>query len=231
MKTLSLKARLAAWRATLESRRRDEERRAKQQKHALARWEKTKAPADHKKLVDANHRLKATRDSIEEAKRAVAKLRDAVAHQQKPLRVRALEVAESLVGVMEQGGNNVGPTVTKIIRENGGGGPEPWCGDFVAYCYRHAGSKMVTRSWAAVSYLGWLTGMKVVSSPQPGAIVIYTFSHTGLFKSRVAPGTIDTVEGNTGASGAVSDSRTGGDGVYEKHRSTGLVRRYVIPTR
>ena len=68
----------------------------------------------------------------------------------RPLRERAYRVAATLVGVMEHGGNNMGETVTKIIRANGGEGPEPWCGDFQAYCYRHAGSKAVTRAWAAV---------------------------------------------------------------------------------
>src|SRR4051812_10872195 len=75
------------------------------------------------------------RAALKRANRAIHKL-------SKPkLRIRAFKVAESLVGVVEQGGNNTGPQVTRIIRENGGTYPEPWCGDFVAYCYRHAGSK------------------------------------------------------------------------------------------
>jgi hypothetical protein len=40
-------------------------------------------------------------------------------------------------------------------------------------------------------------------------------------------GTIETIEGNTGASGAVSDSRTGGDGVYRKVRPKSLVKDYL----
>src|SRR6185369_1332451 len=79
----------------------------------------------------------------------------------KHLGERAYRVAAGLVGVMEVGGNNAGAKVTEIVRANGGTGPEPWCGDFVAYCYRLSGSKAVTRNWAAVRLLrgaGGVTG-------------------------------------------------------------------------
>lgn len=144
-----------------------------------------------------------------------------------PVRVKAFRVAESLVGVMEHGGNNAGPMVSRIIRENGGGGPEPWCGDFVAYCYRHAGSKRVQRAWASVRALRGLLGITATSSPRRGDLVRFTFDHVGLFDRDNGDGTITTIEGNTGASGAVSDSSTGGDGVYRKRRSKQLVRDYL----
>jgi hypothetical protein len=247
---LTLRARVALWAATLALRLRERNRRhvqaldAKRQLAAAEAAYKAAPIADDavaRKLDKATlhyreclRRLHETRAAVEAAKVTHTKLAVKLAHRRKPLRVRALEVAESLVGVMEHGGNNVGPKVTEIIRANGGAGPEPWCGDFVAYCYRQAGSKMVTRSWAAVRLLGWLTGMRVVTKPVPGAIIIYNFGtgadHTGLFRKWYGS-TLDTIEGNTGASGAVSDSATGGDGVYEKRRSTSLVTRYVVPTR
>jgi hypothetical protein len=80
-----------------------------------------------------------------------------------PLREKALAEVLKLVGVMEVGGNNMGARVLEIIRANGGTGPESWCGDTVAWAYRHAGSKVVQRGWAAVRFLGFLTGMKIVS--------------------------------------------------------------------
>ena len=132
---------------------------------------------------------------------------------------------------MEHGGNNMGETVTKIIRANGGEGPEPWCGDFQAYCYRHAGSKAVTRAWAAVRLIGGLAGIRPTSSPLRGDLVRFTFDHVGMFVKDNGDGTITTIEGNTGASGAVSDSSTGGDGVYRKIRSKGLVNDYLRVTR
>jgi len=148
-----------------------------------------------------------------------------------PLNERAYQQAVKLIGVMEQGGNNAGVMVSKIIRANGGGGPEPWCGDFVAYCYRLAGSKSVTRSWAAVALLRGVAGVFGTGSPRRGDLVRFTFDHVGMFSRRVSSTEIETVEGNTGSSGAVSDSSTGGDGVYRKRRSMGLVLDYLRVTR
>jgi hypothetical protein len=145
----------------------------------------------------------------------------------------ALAQMTKLVGIMEVGGNNMGRQVLEIIRANGGTGPEAWCGDTVAWAYRHAGSRVVQRGWAAVRLLGFLTGMKIVSAHDalPGDIVCFKFDHTGMLRRKISAGEIETIEGNTGRSGAVSDSRTGGDGVYIKHRSTSLVARYVRVTR
>jgi hypothetical protein len=153
------------------------------------------------------------------------------------MRQRAYAYAASLVGVMEQGGNNRGAKVTEIIRANGGTGPEPWCGDFVAYCYRKAGSKVVDRRWAYVPYLSLITGVRRTTSPKKGDLVRFEFNgdntpdHIGLFVEDIGDGTIVAIEGNTGATGAVSDSTTGGDGVYRKVRSKRLVKDYLEVTR
>lgn len=147
-----------------------------------------------------------------------------------PMRLRALEAAKSLVGVMEEGGNNRGPVVNRIILANDGAIGEPWCGDFVAYCYRQAGSKAVTRSWASVRLLGSVAGVERVSKPLAGDLVRFNFDHVGMFV-RDAGAFIETIEGNTGASGAVSDSATGGDGVYRKRRPKSLVADYLRVTK
>jgi hypothetical protein len=146
-------------------------------------------------------------------------------------RERAYRVAAGLVGVMETGGNNQGAMVMRIIRANGGTAPEPWCGDFVAYCYRLAGSKAVTRQWAAVRFLRGLSGIRATRAPRRGDLVRFTFDHVGLFVRDHGNGTIETIEGNTGRAGAVSDSQTGGDGVYRKIRSKGLVLDYLRVVR
>jgi hypothetical protein len=65
----------------------------------------------------------------------------------------------------------------------------------------------------------------------PGDIVCFKFDHTGILRRKISATEDETIEGNTGRAGAVSDSRTGGDGVYIKRRSTGLVARYVRVTR
>lgn len=143
------------------------------------------------------------------------------------LRERAYKVASGLVGVMEQGGNNAGPMVKKIIIANGGAGPEPWCGDFVAYCYRNAGSTGVDRIWASVSQIGKDPDVAPIATPETGDLVRFNFDHIGMFVRQVDAQTIETIEGNTGASGAVSDSSTGGDGVYRKRRSRSLVTDFL----
>lgn len=143
------------------------------------------------------------------------------------LRERAYKVAEGLEGVMEDGGTNAGPMVMKIIKANGGSGPEPWCGDFVAYCYRNAGSQGVDRVWASVTQLGADPDVHKVPDPERGDLVRFTFDHVGIFVRRIDASTIETIEGNTGASGAVSDSRTGGDGIYRKRRAAKLVTDYL----
>lgn len=170
----------------------------------MIRWPEDRTPAQ---LARAKHRAKVAAE--------------------KPLREKAYGEAVALIGVMEVGGNNRGEKVMEIIRANGGTGPEPWCGDFMAYCYRRAGSKSVSRAWAAVRLYLPHTGLKRTSSPQQGDIVRFTFDHVGMFVRDLGNGTIETIEGNTGRSGAVSDSRTGGDGVYRKIRTKGVVQDYI----
>lgn len=145
----------------------------------------------------------------------------------------ALKEAERLlaIGIFEVGGNNRGPWVEKIIRANGGLIGEPWCGDFCAYVYRNVGAKSVTRAWAAVRLIPGVPGLKTVTSPKPGDLVRFTFDHVGIYVRDLGNGQILCIEGNTGRSGAVSDSRSGGDGVYKKPRAKYLVKDYQRVTR
>lgn len=159
------------------------------------------------------------------------------------LRILALAEGRKLVGVMEQGANNRGTMVDRIIAANYGVLGEPWCGDFVAWCYRNAGSKAVTRSWASVRLLGSVSGVARIPKRrgEPGDIVRFVFDHTGLLEGycdadgRTVPAAmathIRTIEGNTGATGAVSDSRTGGDGVYRKIRALSQVEDVLVVLR
>jgi len=167
-----------------------------------------------------------------------------------PLRVKALREGRILLGTVERGGNNTGPVVDQIIRANGGQIGEPWCGDYVAWAYRKAGSKAVTRAWAATQYLGRIGGMQSrgVRAGEPGDIVVFDFpgghpnsDHTGLFVAYCTPGGkrvdratanyIKTLDGNTGIDANVSDSKRGGDGVGYKVRPLRSVNRIVKVTR
>lgn len=160
-------------------------------------------------------------------KKSLARHRDALLRLNPPLRERAYRIAESFVGVMEVGSNNRGPEVDKLIREGGGIPGQAWCGWFQAVCYKRAGSKAVDWHWGAVRLLFPLPKVYRTLRPRRGDLVRFTFDHVGMFVKDNGDGYITTVEGNTGASGAVSDSKTGGDGVYVKTRSKTLVRDYL----
>lgn len=145
------------------------------------------------------------------------------------LRVRAWNEMQKLIDlkVTEQGGNNRGAWVERIIKANGGVPGEPWCGDTVAYCYLQAGATTVVRSWAAVRFLEKL--LTRVLRPKRGHVVIYTFDHTGMFKCwapEKGSGYFWAGEGNTGNTGAASDSITGGDGVKLKLRHKSQVSSF-----
>lgn len=201
---------------------------------SLTLWRRRLAFRQRRLKVSVRHHRTSSarkwRGLVDEAHRNVSR-RELQLAAARPLRLKALDHARALIGVMEQGGNNAGPMVLKIIRANGGSGPEPWCGDFQAFCYRAAGSKAVTRAWASVRALGGLFGIRRVTSPLPGDLVRFTFDHVGMFEKDNGDGTITTIEGNTGSVGAVSDSSTGGDGVYRKRRAKNLVNDYLRVTR
>jgi hypothetical protein len=154
------------------------------------------------------------------------------------LRLRAHAEARKLIGVMETGGKNRGKVVLEIIKANAGKPGEEWCGDFLAYCYRKAGSRSVTRNWAGVRLYLPMTGLKRTKTPLKGDIARYTkLDHIGMFVCWCdARGTevakahathITTIEGNTTSLGAVSHSSTGGQGVYKKLRPRSVVSEFI----
>lgn len=181
------------------------------------------------KVAELRIKVAARRAQVAEATAVVAR------HKVLPLRERAYNLAVHQVGVVESGGNNSGVPLARYIRANGGSGPEPWCGDFMAWCYRHAGSKSVLRAWAAVRLLLPLTGLSRTTRPQRGDLVRFDFSasgldHVGMFVRDLGNGTIETIEGNTGTDGARSDGSSG-DGVHRRVRSKSLVHDYIRVTR
>jgi len=147
-----------------------------------------------------------------------------------------LKAAMHEVGVREAGANNRGPQVEVYqTHDSIPGGGYAWCNDFTNFCEDVSGchaieaklgnTASVEQTFHNAVNLGWLVSPN--EKPQPGWLVIYVFSHIGIVKQWVRSGLIETVEGNTGASGAVSDNERGGDGVWDKYRPTSLVRGYV----
>ncbi|MCW2924409.1 MAG: hypothetical protein JWM98_1813 [Thermoleophilia bacterium] len=232
---VTLQANRAKWVVRLAARRRALART----RGTLTSWTpRTKlTPSEKPKLVSRQQQ------SVAVAEKAVQLYDDAIQWKRMPLRLRALTEFRKWLDVREQGGNNRGPEVERIIRANGGVPGEPWCADTDAAAYLAAGSKAVTRAWAAVRNLGRLAGMYVLGSKRAGLagdIVAFTFDHTGLLVGYCnqhgdpAPGRVathvHTIEGNTSSGGAVSDGN-GADGVFERIRPLTLVDRVVRVTR
>jgi len=197
-----LRASLANWKGKVRYRQGKAERHAAKgnKRRAASRW--------HRLAVEA-------REMVRRRTRQLDRLSD--------LRERALTEARKDVGLMEHGGNNRGKRLERLVHYIGGAVGAPWCGYAVAAWYRRAGSKYAGSVWGYVYAIAG-RGTHKTASPQPGDIVVYNFGHTGLFVRWLKNGNFLAVEGNTGASGAVSDSTTGGDGVYEKERN----RRQVL---
>lgn len=180
----------------------------------------------YREYLDARHNVNDREREVSEEERVIARRRGQLAAA-KPLRVRALEVARTQVGVVESGGNNQGVPFERYQRANNAPGPEAWCGDFVKWCYVQAGSKLTNRMWASTIWL--LAQLTPVKDPQPGHVVVYDFNpgtgadHTGLFDEWIDKGAGEfwAIEGNTGPVNA-SDGG-GGEGVHRKRRNLNIV--------
>lgn len=137
-------------------------------------------------------------------------------------RQKVLETARRYLGFSENG-NNVNP-FSKFF----GRPPEPWCADFVSYCYTKAGKKL-NQAWTP-ALLQTLkdNGTHTLTRPRPGDIVMFDWNpssgypaeHTGLVEKVFRKNGrlyVQTIEGNSGnavrrLSYAVGDPRIAGFG-------------------
>jgi hypothetical protein len=152
-----------------------------------------------------------------------------------PLLEKALEIAESQVGVMEQPpGSNRGPEVDEYVRRVGLNpkGHFAWCVAFLYFCFDEAALKLgrsnpviktagVLDHWAKAGQqsIPRITRAKAVQNPGlvlPGHIFIIDTGapggggHSGVVLE-VAGGKIVTIEGNTNADGSAE-----GIGVFRR---------------
>jgi hypothetical protein len=160
------------------------------------------------------------------------------------LRLRAYAEAKRMLNmhVTESGGENHGTKVLEIISSNGGHGPEAWCGDFQAWCYRRAGSKITSGSWAGVRNIGGIGGVKRTKKPLKGDLVTFNFGggspkhdHVGMFVcfcdssgrpvAQGGAGYVKSIDGNT------PRQNGGPDGIWEKVRPIGPVTAFLRITR
>ena len=108
---------------------------------------------------------------------------------------------------------------------------QPWCMSFVQWCFAQAGHPLPFRTGSCSALLNWYNANHpecVVTTPQPGDVIIYNFGHTGIVES-VPGGKITAVEGNT--SPGDSGSQDNGGGVFRRTRSMSLVRAYIRPIK
>ena len=138
-----------------------------------------------------------------------------------PLLAKALLIAESQIGVMEEGGDNRGKTVEMYLRSIGLGPGFSWCAAFIYWCFERAAAELNDRNplvRTGVCLVHWETakkqGVRVItqgqarndpSSVQPGHIFIIDHGsrkgHTGIVR-RVEGGKFYTIEGNTNKAGS-----------------------------
>lgn len=134
----------------------------------------------------------------------------------KPLRIRALEIAQGEVGVKEDpAGSNTGPRVRQYQAATSLKGTGwPWCMAFVCWCYKQAGKPLPYPSASVGLFLEWAKKVgDVVPNNRPfrGDLVCYRWGsdnwpdHVGIvervlavrWRSRDFVGFVRTIEGNT----------------------------------
>ena len=130
----------------------------------------------------------------------------------------ALASAQAEVGVAEQPpGSNDAPRIAEYRQATAGSGVGPWCGYFVSWAARQAGTPLGEQgqglgSVAAIADWAQRTGRSLPagSVPAPGDLIVWGSRHVGIVESVGSDGSIHTVEGNS--SDAVSRRSYGADG-------------------
>lgn len=150
-------------------------------------------------------------------------------------REAALRELSKLVGVHEDGANNRGRMVDIIeAADSLPGNGYSWCQSTQNYAWLKAnGEKLAGGTASVFFFVRWAadpTHHAIINpkdGPKRADHVTFAFQgdgpfdHVGQIERVIKVGPVmylQTIEGNTGASGAVSDPGTGRDGVYRKRR-------------
>lgn len=175
-------------------------------------------------------------------------------------REAALRELQKLVGVHEEGSNNHGRMVDLIERADSlAGDGYSWCQSTQNYAWLKANGEPLAGGTASVYFFNaWARAghariLAPFERPARGDHITFAwhgggpYDHVGQIEKVLSVGPIlivQTIEGNTGPAGAVSDPGTGRDGVYRKRRvvarsSVAIIRvpgncphpeRYVVKT-
>lgn len=142
------------------------------------------------------------------------------------------DIAETQVGVTEQGGNNKGLQVEDYLKAVGLKSGNPWCAAFVRWVFDICGIKSNITGWSPTSYnkndVIYTDGKFYNTVYKNQDVLIMSLSydkflktrfkgigHTGII-NKINTYSVVTIEGNTNQDSA-RDSRTG-DGVLIKKR-------------
>lgn len=146
---------------------------------------------------------------------------------------RTVKAAQSYLGVTEAGSTNTGSQLNPFFQAGGGSQGQPWCAGFVSAVTQQATAGTNVPAPATMRAYGmedfarngkaeiFRYGEKPL---QPGDIITYNYSHTGVVETVNSDGSFTTIEGNT--SGRDMDRE--GQGVFRKNRKNGSSVRNVI---
>ena len=136
-----------------------------------------------------------------------------------------IKVAEAMIGIHEEGGNNSGKLVASIQKTLGGADREAWCMSTmqtvvaIVEKWKELKCSFPESEHCQTVFINASERGLAVANPSVGDICIWkkkgtSNGHTGII---VVDGdsTITTIEGNTGSSNGVERD---GDGVYKKNR-------------
>lgn len=152
---------------------------------------------------------------------------------------RVAKVALGEVGVTEQPpGSNTGVKVRSYqMATDLGGTGWPWCGAFVAWCYKmaHCPDDHLASASTAVTYERAKSRGAILSAPRVGAMLCWPGVHIGIIVEDLGDGLVKTVEGNSSDSVRVRTRRVGDNGsvviapeVIRKSRPSPSPQMYYI---
>jgi 3D (Asp-Asp-Asp) domain-containing protein len=146
---------------------------------------------------------------------------------------RTVAAAQSYLGVTENASSNTGSQLNPFFSAGGGSQGQPWCAGFVSAVTQQATAGTNTPAPRTMRAYGMedfaRNGNAEIFRPgqkplQPGDIITYNYSHTGIVETVNSDGSFTTIEGNT--SGRDMDRE--GQGVFRKNkRNTNSVRSVI----
>lgn len=142
-----------------------------------------------------------------------------------------LKVAKAEIGTTEwPSGSNKVKYNTWYYGQGVSGAAYPWCMAFAQWVFAHAGYTLPYKTASCSALLNWYKANKpgcVADKPVRGAIVIYTFGHTGIVDEVNADGSFYAVEGNTSSN--LAGSQSNGGGVFRPLRYMTQVTKFIVP--